>query len=347
MRIWAVLAAGVSLSLAALTLNFEVASGSAEPGLELVQGQAGTAPDHDVVLADIRERQQGVRAANIFGSDDRSPVLESTGPGWRTITLLLMYDERGEPLGTCSGAFISHNVVLTAAHCLYFEGDFAYSVVAAPGASEDGPEFGLADGAQFVVPEGWADGPGQDPADAPVLPSPFDWGIVVFEGDPFAGQLAPYAFMAHAEDEFFDAPTTFIGTAGFPGDKPFGSMWEAESLEYFVDDTYLYTLIDIFPGQSGSPIFAIDDNDFFIFSVISIGGPVANLSVRFTPPVLEALEGYCEDLDCSVQTWEWEPDETPTPTSTPTPVATASPSPSATPGSNRPFRGVVPQLSRD
>ncbi len=369
MRKLFILVAGVGLAVGSLSLNLQNAAGSpSEPGLEMVTWEAGSAPNHDLVLGDIKDRQDRVGAAHVFPPDERFRISDSTGSGWRTITLLLFYDQSEELVGECSGVFLNYNVVLTAAHCIYSDGEYAYSVVAAPGASEDAPEFGLADAAFLAVPNGWADGPGEDPPGVPATPSQFDWGIVVFEGDPFGGQLGPYAFMAHAEDEFFNAPSTFIGTAGFPGDKPFGSMWAAESLEYFVDETYLYTLMDIYPGQSGSPIFAIDDTDFFIFSVVSLGGPVANLSVRFTPPVLNALEEYCEELGCTVNTFTWVPDETPvpsptptaTPTSTPTPTTTPlptlppSPTPTAQPtstpagpASNRPFRGVVPQLSRD
>jgi V8-like Glu-specific endopeptidase len=351
--------ASVSLGLLAVLTSIQTVAGSnIEPGLEMSDSAAGMAPAHDRVLADIEQRQERVGAAHVFPPDDRFAVTDSKAPGWRTITLLLLYDADEELIGECSGVFINFNVLLTAAHCLHNDGEFVYAVVAAPGASVTAPEFGLADAAHFVVPVGWIEGPGKQPADAPIAPSKFDWGIVVFNGDPFAGKLAPYPFMAHAEDEFFEAATTSIATAGFPGDKPFGSMWAAESLDYFVDDTYVYTLMDVFPGQSGSPIFAIDDDDFFIFSVVSLGSPLANLSVRFTPVVLNALEGYCKGLGCTVKTFVWEPDATVTPTSTPTKTATPSPIPTspptatptsvpATPVANRPFRGIMPQLSRD
>lgn len=359
MRTWGMITAGVSLALLAVSASIQtVAGSSSEPGWEMSQSAAGAAPAHERVLADIQHRQERAGAAHVFPPDDRFPITDSKAPGWRTITLLLLYDADEELIGECSGVFINFNVLLTAAHCLYTDGEYVHSVVAAPGASVTAPEFGLADAAHLAVPIGWADGPGNQPAEAPIAPSKFDWGLVVFNGDPFAGKLAPYAFMAHAEDEFFEAATTSIATAGFPGDKPFGSMWAAESLEYFVDDTFVYTLMDVYPGQSGSPIFAIDDDDFFIFSVVSLGSPIANLSVRFTPVVLDALEEYCDDLGCSVKTFTWEPDQTVTPTSTPTKTATPSPTPTSpatstptttpsTPVANRPFRGIMPQLSRD
>jgi V8-like Glu-specific endopeptidase len=358
---------GLALGLFSLFVIPSGAVGS-EPGddLGIVSWSSVPGPPKQQVLADIAAAGEGVRAANVFPPDDRFAVSDTTAPIWRTITLLMLYGPYGEPLGDCSGVFIGPNVVLTAAHCLYFQGEYVSSVFAAPGATSEAPVLGLEEAFMFAVPNGWADTEGALPEGAPVHVSPFDWGIVVFQGDPFGGQLAPYPFMAHAPDEFFSAATTIIATAGFPGDKPFGSMWAAASDEYFVDNTYLYTHIDIFPGQSGSPLFAIDDDDFFIFSVVSIGSGIANVSVRFTPPVLDALKSYCTQLGCSVKTYLWVPDELPppTPTSTATlahtPTATATPSPTPSPsptpvtptpsvpaGPGRVFRVLTPFLSRD
>lgn len=365
MRLWLLLAAALAFGMATVSVGTSRATGEApDPALEMLTWEAEAAPDEAQVLADIREQQARVGGAWVFPPDERFAITDTTRPLWRTITLLLIYDRFDDLQGTCSGVFLSHNVVLTAAHCIYFDGGYAYSIVAAPGATNDAPVFGLADAARMAVPVGWADGPGQDPADAPGTVSKFDWGIVVFNGDPFQGRLAPYPFMAHAPDEFFEAATTNIATAGFPGDKPFGTMWAATSLEYVVDDDFLLTYMDIYQGQSGSPIFAMDDNDFFIFSVVSLGTPAGNLSVRFIPKVLDALENYCAELGCSIKTYFWVPDETPaatptkpaTPTQAPTksptpkpasPTATPPSGPASNPGGARPFRVSAPLLSRD
>ena len=340
------------------------ATATSDSRLAMNGSEANAAPSRLQVRNDIQREQAKVSAATIFPPDTRFEIADTTKPLWRTITLLLVYDQFDELVGSCSGVFLNYNVVLTAAHCIYNGGDYAWSIVAAPGAETEGPPFGLGDAIYYAVPQGWVDGNGALPSGTLKPPSPYDWGIITFAGDPFGGRLAPYPVMAHAEDTFFAAASTMIGTAGFPGDKPFASMWAADSFEYFVDNTYLYTLVDIFSGQSGSPIFAIDEDDFFIFSVVSGGNDFANRSVRFTPIVLNALKQYCKQLGCIVQTYTWVADPIPTPTKTATPTPTKTNTPTATPtktptvtpigtkspnGPNnaRPFRIVGPFVSKD
>ncbi|MEO8540784.1 MAG: trypsin-like serine protease [bacterium] len=324
-------------------------SAAASDPLSMLTADAHAGPEEQLVLDDIARAQREVTAATVFGTDDRVQIQDTTGPLWRTITFLLIYDRSNQLIGSCSGVFLNYNVVLTAAHCLYSGGSYEWSIVAAPGANAQGPALGLATASQLAIPNGWADGAGKLPSGTPHEASQFDWGLVTFSGDPFHGALAPYPFMAHADDSFFDAATTMIGTAGFPGDKPFGSMWAADSFEYFVDDTYLFTRVDIYPGQSGSPIFAIDDDDFFIFSVVSAGNDYANRSVRFTPPVLNALKSYCTQLGCSIKTYLWvgeQPGPSPSPSPSPAPTATP-PSGPVVPESARKYRVAAPFLSRD
>ena len=135
MRIGAVLAVGLSLAFATLSLNFQVVSGSnTEPGLELIERQTGSAPDHAVVLADIKERQEGVRAAHVFPPDDRFPV---------TTPLFWLSDDHAALLytrtATCRHAAAHSSattLLLTAAHCLLLRRRFRLTPCRRPGASK-------------------------------------------------------------------------------------------------------------------------------------------------------------------------------------------------------------------
>ena len=269
--------------------------------------------------------------AGIFGPDDRVAVVDTLALGYRAIALLLMY-EGERPSAGCTGTFISKNLVLTAAHCLYSGGKYATAVAATPGAAPGSEGLGTRQAKAFAVPEEWRTGVGTLPSDAPAPPSRHDWGLVVFEGDPYAGKIAPYPSVADAPDSFFQPGVTVLTTTGYPGDKPRGSMWTTQSALFEVQRDYLYTVLDVAPGQSGSPVFAEGGGSVFIAGLVTIAGTHYNVSPRFTPRVFEGMAAVCQALGCSVPRYTW--------------LAGGPPLPHIPPGT-LPVRGVAAWLSRD
>jgi V8-like Glu-specific endopeptidase len=325
--------------------------------------------DAEAMLRAEREAEAAtVGAATVFPPDERIQVTDTTRIPFRTVADLGLFEPGGRLSGRCSGVMLGPDVVLTAAHCVYWSGRYIDSVLVVPGESWPSWPYGTGFAVKMAVPNGWASGPGQDPPDALMPPTRFDWAILVLSlRDWNDNTLAPYPVVAHAPDAYFGRPDLTLFTAGYPGDKPVGTMWAAISSELAVDDDFLYTRADIAPGQSGSPIFAVTGDHAFIFSVVSGGNSYANRSVRFTPRVLMALEDYARNLGSRLTTYIIPGDgptptptrtlsPTPTRTPTPTPTRAASPTPSvpptaATPPGGtpnpRPFRLTTQQVSRD
>ncbi len=354
--------------VAAVTIAGPSRSGASEdPGYELLEHTSPPiSPAEAQALADqfFAELATGSAARGVFPPDERYPVVDANLPLIRTISLVILY-VGNQPIGYCTGFMVNPTVMMTAAHCLYAGGRFFDRLLVIPAYNGEsyGP-FGVAASSKMVVPRGWAEGKGARVPN-PAIPDEFDWGIAVVDNPPWGRALEPYPYLADAPDSFFTSGAVDLFTAGYPGDKPVG-MWWTTSREFVVTPTMLYTRMDVWHGQSGSPIYAISGNLGFIFSVVSSGDDNWNFSVRFTRPMLAALETYCRPFGCVLLTFTLPegaglpasptPTPTRTPTATPTPTRTVPPtftptpargaSPTPTPP-RQPLPIRIPQLARD
>lgn len=241
-------------------------------------------------------------AQTVFPPDGRTLVTDTTQPGWRAIAYLLMYDG-DQFVGTCSGSMLNYNVVLTAAHCLYSRTAHSYhtKVLVVPGAyPPDKTPFGVAFAYRLSVPKGWANITDDGVAHA------YDVGLLHLDGQPFGAQLAPYPRLAAPPDSYFTS-STGLASAGYPGDKPEGTMWETHSTstnDYYISADTVYTRLDVYFGQSGSPIYTYTSplTAAYVISVVSYGNDSFNGSIRFTTAWLNALKGWCTEEGCSFQT---------------------------------------------
>jgi V8-like Glu-specific endopeptidase len=188
-------------------------------------------------------------AALIGPRDSRVQEIETTRFPWNTIVYLCRDFGSGLCSG-CSGTLVSPTRVLTAGHCLFSLRRMAAprTIRVCPGRRDrDTFPYGAIPTSEYWIPPAFRDGPGRLGA---------DWGVIVLPRPfPQLRQFLPLCPLSSAALDRLRM-SGLVAVAGYPSDRPIGTMWRhAERLAKF-DARRLHYTVDTCPGHSGSPIIA-------------------------------------------------------------------------------------------
>lgn len=235
----------------------------------------------------LRERRLGT-AGDIefahpqftFGADDRVPVADPSALPWRCVCQLVIEGLHGrEVLGT--GWLAGPRTVVTAGHNLlsFAAGLQATRVWVLPARTGDAVPYGFSVSTRFDVHPRWRDA-GERVHDV---------GVIWLE-EPVGERVGWFGIGAYSDQAL---GALLVNNAGYPADKPLGTMWFNAGRILQVQPKSLTYGLDTEPGQSGSPIFHYTaDEQRIVVAVHAYGDSGSNIGVRITDETLALLSDW-------------------------------------------------------
>jgi glutamyl endopeptidase len=251
-------------------------------GIEKVEGfslaetaaVAETQLETDLAYPDVGEASfpQATREI-VIGTDERRQITATAKYPWRASASLLITARDGSHwIGTAW--FIGPHTLMTAGHCVFIRSSdperhgWARSIDVMPG--RDGREmpFGRMTSTVLRSVTGWTDDGEED----------YDYGAIILPSD--LGETTGWFGFGVYDDARLLASVGNV--AGYPGDKPSGTMWYDAKRIGSVGPRRVSYEIDTAGGQSGSAVYQIANGTRRAFAIHAYGG---NHGPRIVAPV--------------------------------------------------------------
>lgn len=265
----------------------ESTDGGTEALADLVRPESAiemTAPD--VVLPDIGAASfpPDVQLETVHGADDRIQVTDTHRYPWSvTSSLLITARDGSQWIGT--GWFISPRTLVTAGHCVYISNSpiparngWVLSIQVLPGRNGTQLPFGSVTATQFWTVLGWSEKGDEN----------YDYGAIIVPA-AVGETVGTLGFGTYSDDDLTDR---VVNIAGYPGDKPAGTMWYDARTIASTNPAKVYYDIDTAGGQSGAAVYLIEDGQRIGVAVHAYGGAATNSGTRISAPVFKNLSDW-------------------------------------------------------
>ncbi len=295
-----------------------------DPEARIRGGQVHHLPDisdeEAIATLDELEHRSSPSLQYIFGDDDRQQVLDTTQHPYNKVVYLEAWKEGFDFVYVCSGSFVSRDVIMTAAHCAWIPdfGGWPDGIAVVPGKNGETEPFGFEFADDVWVPEGWVQNEGKINQAAD-----YDYALIRLP-DTRLGDAVGNMTMGILQTDSLKSATFNPVTAGYPTDKEIGTQWTtSEGAFVAVGDSHLRTEMDVYPGQSGSPVWRASDEAIVgIMSFEVVAGSPGNYAIRLTSDILSDYLEACDLIGCSLSFFVETSQATP---SVPPPAATITP----------------------
>ncbi len=251
--------------------------------LEASEEEFGSGESEELTDAELESLQKQLEALEVvIGPDDRVQIKNTRIIPWKRICHLKIQTKTGKfYLGT--GFFIGPRTIITAGHCVYIhtQGGWAKNIVVSPGRNASETPFNTFTATKFRSVKGWIQNKERN----------YDYAAILLDKSAAVSpEIGAFGFGYYSNTFLMNK---HLNTAGYPGDKPSGTMWfNGRKAKAITDLTIIYD-IDTAGGQSGSALWfkGVDEKRIAV-GIHTNGATSGNSATRITKPVFDNLKKW-------------------------------------------------------
>jgi glutamyl endopeptidase len=220
----------------------------------------------------------------VIGADDRVQVNITDSYPWRSIASLLITANDGSRwIGTAW--FVGPRTLITAGHCVYIHsrGGWAREIEVVPGRNAALRPFSSCKATDLRSVIGWTQNQLQD----------YDYGAIILPEDQRKGDEVGWLGFVNYSDANLN--NRIANLSGYPGDKPSGTQWFHARRLRSVTSTRLVYDIDTAGGQSGAPVWFLQNGQRYGVGIHTNGSVTGNAATRISDSVFQNLTGWKAD----------------------------------------------------
>jgi glutamyl endopeptidase len=223
----------------------------------------------------------------VHGPDDRTRIPNTAEYPWRAIASLLI-TARDNSAWVGTAWFVSPRTLVTAGHCVYIKNS---QVPGRDGwvsridvmAGRDGMvlPFGSVTSTSFHSVTGWTENGDEN----------YDLGVIVLPV-PLGDTVGVFGIGSYPDAELANLP---VNVSGYPGDKvnaETGTQWFDGQEVAHLNGRKVFYDIDTVGGQSGAPVFRIEDGNRIGIAIHAYGGHTTNSGTRINDAVYNLIKAW-------------------------------------------------------